>query len=221
MQKIDVLRSDGHSYREISNTLRNDAYTGNLTLQKTFRPDYICKTPRKNTGECTMYKAEQSHEAIISQKSFDAVQAEIARRASMWEHDAPKESVFTGMLVCANCGKKYRRRTVRRGHVWQCATYGVKGKSACASKQVPEDTLMQAAAAALGMPSFDADVFKSEIESVLVCSGNRLIFRFRDGSEKEIVWQDRSRRDSWTDEMKQKARLRYYADRNANSGDQG
>ena len=44
---------------------------------------------------------------------------------------------------------------------------------------------------------------------------------FYDGTEKEIIWQERSRRDSWTDEMKQKARSRYYADCNANPGDQG
>ena len=168
-----------------------------------------------------MYRAEQSHDAIIPQATFDAVQAEIARRADEWKHDVPNTSVFTGMLICENCGKKYRRRTVRRGHAWQCATYGVKGKSACASKQVPEDTLMHSAAIVLDLPAFDADIFKAKIDSVLVCSGNKLIFRFRDGTEKEIIWQDRSRLESWTDEMKQKARETYYADRNANSGDQG
>ena len=216
------LTSENYPWRPngVSAVLRNDAYTGNLTLQKTFRPDYICKTPRRNTGECAMYRAEQVHDAIIPQATFDAVQAEIARRADEWKHDVPNTSVFTGVLICENCGKKYRRRTVRRGHVWQCATYGVKGKSACASKQVPEDTLMQSAAIALALPAFDADIFKAKTDSVLVCGGNRLVFRFHDGTEKEIVWQDRSRRESWTDEMKAKARETYYAGCNQNTSDE-
>lgn len=216
------LTSEGYPWRPngVSAILRNDAYTGNLTLQKTFRIDHICKTPRKNDGECAVYKVGESHDAIIPQETFDAVQTEIARRAEEWKHDEPKTSVFTGMLRCANCGKNYRRRTVRRGHVWQCATYALRGKKACASKQVPEDTLKQSAAAALGLPSFSADVFTEEIAEVLVCGGNKLIFRFYDGNEKEVVWLDRSRSESWTPEMKQKAREKYYGSRNQNPGDE-
>ena len=93
----------------VSAILRNDAYTGNLTLQKTFRIDHICKTPRKNDGECAVYKVGESHDAIIPQATFDAVQAEIARRAEEWKHAKPKASVFTGKLLCENCGKHYVR----------------------------------------------------------------------------------------------------------------
>ena len=214
--------SEGYPWQPngVSAILRNDAYTGNLTLQKTFRMDHICKTPRKNDGECAVYKVGESHDAIIPQETFDAVQTEIARRAEEWKHDEPKTSVFTGMLRCANCGKNFRRRTVRRGHVWQCATYALKGKAACASKQVPEDTLMQSAAIALDLPVFDADIFKAEIADVLVCNSNKLIFRFCDGTEKEIVWRDRSRSESWTQEMKEKAREKTYGRYHKNTGDE-
>ena len=37
---------------------------------------------------------------------------------------------------------------------------------------------------------------------------NKLVFVFRDGILAQRVWQDRSRVDSWTDEMKQAARDR-------------
>ena len=216
------LTSEGNPWRPngVAVVLRNDAYTGNLTLQKTFRPDYICKTPRKNEGECAKYAVTDAHDAIISQEIFDAVQREITLRAAEWKHDAPTENVFTGMLCCANCGKNYRRRTVRRGHVWQCATYALKGKDACASKQVPEDTLMQVAADVLGLPEFDAAAFQLRICSILVCGGNRLIFRFFDGREIETVWRDRSRSESWTEEMKQKAREKTYGRCHKDTGDQ-
>ena len=81
-------------------------------------------------------------------------------------------------------------------------------------------TLKQSAAAALGLTSFSADVFTDEIAEVLVCGGNKLIFRFYDGTEKDVVWRDRSRSESWTSEMKEKAREKYYGSRNQNTGDE-
>lgn len=38
------------------------------------------------------------------------------------------------------------------------------------------------------------------------CSHNALIFCFNDGSEITRIWKDRSRSQSWTDEMKEAAR---------------
>ena len=48
--------------------------------------------------------------------------------------------------------------------------------------------------------------------------GNTLRFRLFDGTESVIRWQDKSRRDSWTPEMKEKAREKYYGSRNQNTG---
>lgn len=191
----------------VSDILRNDTYTGNLTLQKTYREDHISKRTRKNRGEYPQYKVEESHDAIIPKEMFETVQEEIARRAEEWETDNRKSvGVFTGKIICANCGRHYRRRTVRRGYAWQCFTYETMGKSACASKRVPEDILISACSDTLGLPAFDEDVFKNEISKILVYNGNKLIFHFVDGNEKEYIWQDRSRSESWTDEMKEAAR---------------
>lgn len=196
----------------VSDILRNDTYTGNLTLQKTYREDHISKRTKKNRGEYPQYKVEESHDAIIQKEMFDAVQAEISRRAEEWETDnKPGTSVFTQKLVCEICGKHYRRRTVRRGHAWQCSTYVTIGKAACASKQIPEDTLINACADVLDLPAFDECIFSRCVSDILVCCGNRLIFHFVDGSEKEYIWQDRSRSESWTEEMKEEARNRTLA----------
>ena len=198
--------------------LRNDTYTGNLTLQKTYRENHITKRTRKNCGEFPQYKVDDAHDAIVPKELFDAVQIEIARRADEWKNEnKPSTGIFTGKLVCESCGRHYRRRTVRRGHTWQCSTFGIKGKSSCASKQIPEDTLMKSCAAILGLPEFDADVFHSQISDILVCNGNKLVFHFFDGSEKEYIWQDRSRSESWTDEMKESARQKTLARRGESS----
>ena len=202
----------------VSDILRNDTYTGNLTLQKTYREDHISKRTRKNCGEYPQYKVEESHDAIIPKELFDAVQAEISRRAEEWEHDnKPSTGVFTGKLICENCGRHYRRRTIRRGHAWQCSTYGTMGKAACASKQIPEDTLIKACTDVLDLPVFDECVFSSCVAGILVRGGNKLVFHFVDGSEKEYIWQDRSRSESWTEEMKEAARKRTLAQRGESS----
>lgn len=35
---------------------------------------------------------------------------------------------------------------------------------------------------------------------------NHLVYVFRDGSEQDVFWEHRSRKESWTEEMRQKAR---------------
>lgn len=217
-----ILKAEGRRTRyqnetwsdsSIGQILRNNTYTGNLTLQKTFREDHISKRTRKNNGELPMYLAEETHEAIIPQKIFDAVQAEIARRAAL--RKPPKEkpvlSVFSGKLECAICSKHYRRKTGSRGPIWQCSTFNKFGKDTCPSKQVPEDTLLAVTAEVLGTPEFDKEEFAKRVSSILVCNGNKLVYRLGDGIEREIIWKDRSRSQSWTPEMKEKARQKALA----------
>ena len=47
---------------------------------------------------------------------------------------------------------------------------------------------------------------KNAINSVDFLSGNRVIFYFKTGESCEMKWKDRSRSESWTDEMKKDAR---------------
>ena len=71
---------------------------------------------------------------------------------------------------------------------------------------IPEETLKTVSAAALGLAEFDAEIFKEQIMYIDACSGNLLRFHFYDGSEKELIWKDRSRSESWTPEMRETAR---------------
>lgn len=187
--------------------LKNRIYTGNMLLQQTFNEDHISKRKVMNTGQLPQYLVRNSHEAIIDRETFNAVQAEMARRAERASGKRPAGRYpFTAMLVCGNCGKHYRRKVTKSQPVWICTTFNSFGKAFCASKQIPESALMKAAASALGMDTFDADAFQSKITAVRVESSNRLVFVFKDGSEAVERWTDRSRADSWTDEMKQAAR---------------
>lgn len=81
----------------------------------------------------------------------------------------------------------------------------MKGKRYCASKQIPESILLQTTANVLGLEEFDEEAFAAAIECVHVTGPNSLRYIFRNGQEQEVVWQDHSRRDSWTDDMRVQA----------------
>lgn len=203
----------------ISKILSNYTYTGNLILQKTFRENHITKKTIINNGELPKYHAEDAHDAIIDMETFQAVQAEKTRRAARFlKKPAPKKAYpFTSLLVCDGCGKNYRRKVTKTGPVWVCGTFNSMGKAACASKQIPEETLQAVTAEVLGQMDFPEELLRRLIKSILVCNGNVLIFRFFDGSEITRTWQDRSRRQSWTDEMKATARQKALERRNQNA----
>ena len=192
--------------------LHNYSYTGNLLLQTTFTESYITKKYRKNTGEKPMYHAQQSHEPIVSEETFNAAQREMQKRSEKYMRPESKNmTIFSGKVYCGVCGKRCRRKQRHGKPIWICNTYSMQGKAACLAKAVPEDILSE----------YAAEINLEMIEKVEVCSDNILRFCLSDKSVITKQWQDRSRRESWTDEMKAKARLRYYADHNANSGDQG
>ena len=45
------------------------------------------------------------------------------------------------------------------------------------------------------------------LKEIRVPKDNHLVFVFQDGREAERVWKDRSRAESWTEEMREQARL--------------
>ena len=179
--------------------LRNYNYTGNLILQKTYRENHLTKRKMKNNGERPQYHAVETHEAIIDLATFEAVEEELARRSEHYSGKKPSTVTypFTRLIVCANCGKHYRRKTTATGIVWICSTYNTHGKKACASKAIPESVLYNLTA---DTPLGDLTAIRAEKED------NTLVFCFKNGERTVKQWQDRSRRESWTEEMKEKAR---------------
>lgn len=178
----------------VQRILRNITYTGNLLLQKTFSENHITKRKIMNTGELPKYAVADSHEAIVDMATFNAVQAEIERRAKKHSHprNTKEKFQFTGLIVCDKCGKNYRRKIVTTGPVWICSTYNAKGKAACPSKQIPEPTL----------EAITADVDLATLREIRAQDGNALLLQYRDGTEETRVWKDRSRTESWTPEMR-------------------
>ena len=193
--------------KKIRYILSNEKCAGDLLLQKSYRTDHLTKRSKRNKGELPQYYVEGNHEPIISKEMFDAVQLEFEkRRQKHYKGQTTCSFPFTGKIQCGICGKNYRRKVTASRVVWICSTFDRLGKKECASKQIPNDTLCDVTTEVLGLKEFDADFFKDSIEKILVPSANHLTFIFNDGHTEERVWKDRSRAESWTDEMKEKAR---------------
>ena len=178
--------------------LQNETYTGNLLLQKTFRENYLSKKKVANQGELAQYYAEETHEAIIDQEIFKTVQTEIQRRSDKYaRREAQKKSYpFTSMIVCENCGKHYRRKVTATGPVWICDTFNTLGKAACNPKQIPEDRLE------LALEGIDLKT----IRRITAKKNNMLEVNLINGNKLERTWKSKSRSESWTPEMREKAR---------------
>lgn len=82
------------------------------------------------------------------------------------------------------------------------------GKAACHTNQIPESILHATTAEVLGLERFDADTFRQKVAETRVPAFNILVLVFRDGSMVEKAWQGRSRRESWTIEMRREAGAR-------------
>ena len=191
----------------VGGILKNEKYTGDALLQKTYIENHLTKRKCFNRGELPQYYAESTHPAIIDHEMYEKVQALIAERREKTnvQKDVTARYPFTGLIVCGCCGAHYHRRTNPTRITWQCVTYLRRGKKHCAAKQIPEETLRSLTREALGVPEITEENIRALAEIQIPCP-NHILFVFKDGHETERVWQDRSRAESWTDEMREKAR---------------
>ena len=140
-----------------------------------------------------MYHVEDSHEAIIPQNMFDAVQKESERRAAKYKKVENRNLTgHTGSVFCGKCGARCRRKIRHGKPVWICNTASTQGKSACAAKAVPESVL-------------DSIGARYAVGKFVLCDGNEVEAVLENGESFIENWEYKSRSESWTDEMRRKA----------------
>ena len=194
----------------VRDILKNEKYIGNALLQKKYVADHLTKRLVRNHGELTQYYVEGTHDAIIDPDTYELAQYRIAQNTERCNIKKPTTAryLFSGKIICGNCGKHFGRKTTHGRVSWICTTFQFEGKSACPAKQIPEPTLMSVCCSVLGIAEFDERVFTERISGIRVTAPNELLFLLADGHTETKVWKDRSRSDSWTDEMKEAARQR-------------
>ena len=157
----------------IDSILTNEKYCGDVLLQKTYIDDCINKKVKKNTGQLPMYLVQNHHEGIISRETFDAAQAELARRSagkSPSKKNAPtgrsrysSKYALSDRLYCGECGTRYQRCTWRNRDgskriVWRCVSRVDYGSKYCHdSPTLDEEPLHRAILAAINSAVKDKD----------------------------------------------------------------
>lgn len=193
--------------------LRNEKYCGDLRLQKYFVTDHLTKKQKRNKGERPSYLTQNTHDAIIDRETFECVQHEIAHRAENALNGKKIGYPFTGLLRCGKCGNHYTRKignssTPYAHPIWLCNASNVFGQHHCNAKLIPEDILTAKTCEVLGLKELDRGILRDKVTEIVVPEKYVLIYRFKDGSEQRVEWKHRSRRESWTPEMKERARQR-------------
>lgn len=115
-------------------------YTGSTVQHRTTSVSY------KNHKVISVPEQERivkkgAHEAIISHELWEGVQA-VNRSVSRGRSDGKNRlHPLSGLLVCADCGKKMKAKSSRGGVSFVCRTYSDLGKGYCSSHSISEKAL--------------------------------------------------------------------------------
>lgn len=173
----DALNADGipakggkeWQFASVQGIITNEKYCGDVLMQKTFKPDVMTGKVVKNTGQLPMYLIRNNHPAIVSRDTYQAAQAELARRSagkSPSSKNAPtgrscysSKYALSERLVCGECGTRYQRCTWHRKNnvrvVWRCVSrveYGTKycKESPTMDERPLQQAIMEAINSAMG-----------------------------------------------------------------------
>ena len=137
--------------RTVHAILSNEAYIGNIVQAKVGTVSYKNrKIVRKPKDE--WITAEGTHEPIIDIELWNIVQYIGQKRYQPRAKSDGTVSIFSGLLVCADCGFKMRshnkRKTRKDGSRYEhptfiCGNYARSGKTACTTHFISEDSLKE------------------------------------------------------------------------------
>lgn len=138
---VPTKRNAKWSNGTISSMIRNEKYIGDVLHQKTYTDERFVR--HDNKGEKTQYYIKDHHEAIVSREQFRAANAIIdmngrEKGISKNEPKYKKRYVYSGKIICNECGGKCKRVKLTGYYAFACNNH-VKNKDACSLKPVPEE----------------------------------------------------------------------------------
>ena len=145
------------------------------------------KNKVKNKGELPQFYLQDAHEAILDRETYARVQAEIERRTALLNPTYP----FTKKIICTCCGNRFTRKKSKvRGlslYQWICRSKKENGVT-CTSRNYSEAMLERISAGILGMDTFDAEAFETQVKTMLVMPDGSIEFHLV-GNETR-TWKD-------------------------------
>ncbi len=149
-EKIPTKRGGNWTGTTIRGIIKNEKYTGDVLLQKTFTDEHFNR--KVNQGELDQYLIENHHEAIITHADFKAANQMIEYQASQKNVAVGSRKYlnrypFSGKIECAECGDTFKRRIHTSTHkkyiAWCCSTH-IKNRYECSMLFMREDRIHQA-----------------------------------------------------------------------------
>ncbi len=171
----------------VKKILQSPVYLGHM-VQGRRRSEFYAGIPDRLLPPEEWTTVENTHEAIISQEDFDAVQAVCeetnrAYHANLGKYDylGKSENILKGLVFCGDCGRPMvRYKQVVKGkkvsYHYMCPNYAsMLERSGCAYKFLREDVLLDALSQLIG----------KEIEQAV--DAVRLAKRLSAGTEGQIT----------------------------------
>ena len=220
---IPAFGGEAWARSSVLEILRNEKVAGNLLLQKTFCADHLTKRKKRNHGELPQYFVSDAHDAIIDQETFDRVQEELKKRRELYDYGnsvipAENRHPLSSKITCGLCGKHFIRKFGNSGAkykvpIWICQTHLKARKEGCPSRRISEKVLFPLLASILLPEQYYSALGEdvrllaemNRIDEIIVYPDGRLIVK-ADGEEYTLHWENPSRAQSWTPEMKQRAK---------------
>ncbi|WP_139904017.1 recombinase family protein [Clostridium thermarum] len=149
-RNIPTKRGGHWTSTTIRGILKNEKYTGDIILQKTYTDFQFNK--RTNNGEKNKYLIKNHHEAIISYEVFEAAEAALSQRAK--EKGVEKSSdkyqmryPFSGKIICSECGSTFKRRihsTGAKKYIAWCCSRHLKQVTDCSMQFIRDEDVKTA-----------------------------------------------------------------------------
>ena len=127
--------------QSVAGILERMEYTGCICNFKTYSKSYKLKKRIPNAPE-DMFILPDTQEAIITQEQWDRVQELRQHKRRMTK--AERQGLFSGLVVCADCGSKLHFATCKnfdgKQDHYVCAKYK-SGRGTCSAHYIREDVL--------------------------------------------------------------------------------
>lgn len=128
----------------VQRMIQNPFYAGDLILNKTTKRSINGKKVEQPQEEHYVFK--DAHEAIIDRATFDLAQ-ELYQQRNLQRYRGVKvrtrPNIFSGLLVCADCGVKLTSSSNTMNTRYVCRTYNKYGTDFCKSHAVLESYLKE------------------------------------------------------------------------------
>lgn len=148
MERQGVLTTTGSSKWNVNNVgavLSNEKYCGDMICQKTYTPNFLDHSAKKNEGQVAKYLTVGHHEGIVDRETFAYVQSIRSALKDKGRERFRSFGPLSGLVFCECCGRNMRYITAHRGKPWEKRILTCKNeKGECSiNSSIPYDLVLK------------------------------------------------------------------------------